>query len=94
VTQLVTQAHIAASGAAVVSAADVLTVGMRLVRSLEREGVRQVGAVGQIEPFDPGRHDPIEASAPALGAAVAVRFVGLCYQERVVRKAGVESVRA
>lgn len=89
--QLTTQAHLYRTGAREIGVGDVLDVGMRLVRSLREVGVDTVGEVGAAEPYDPDRHDPLStAAAPAAGERVVVRMVGLSYQDKVVRRAGVE----
>ncbi len=93
--QLVTQEHLQRTGTADLRAADVLEVGLRLVRGLEREGVDLIGAVGETVPFDPDRHDPLSGSVTATGGRpVTIRIVGLSYGGTVIRKAGVDSVGA
>lgn len=94
VVQLVTLSHLRAGGATEVAAKDVLDVAMRLVRALRQEGLALLGAVGETEPFDPARHDPLSTSTPLRpGQPVAVRFVGLSHQGRILRRAGVEAVQ-
>jgi molecular chaperone GrpE (heat shock protein) len=89
--QLMTQAHLHRTGTHEVRVGDVLDVGTRLVRSLREVGVDVVGDVGEAEPYDPDRHDPLSmAAAPVAGERIVVRVVGLSYRDRVVRKAGVE----
>lgn len=89
--QLETLAHLHGSGSAQPGTGDVLDVGIRLVRGLEDFGVRRCGAVGERQPFDPVRHDPLGATAVEPGQPVVIRFVGLDYRSRIVRKAGVEA---
>ena len=90
--QLMTQAHLHRTGAARVTADDVLDVGTRLVRALREAGVDTVGETGETEPFDPQRHDALStAMAPRAGRSVVVCAVGLSYRGRIVRKAGVEA---
>lgn len=94
VVQLVTLAHLRDTAAAEARAGDALDIGMRLVRGLEDCGVQTSGAVGDDEPFDPGRHDPLSGTTmPRPGERAVVRFVGLVYRGRTVRKAGVEAAQ-
>jgi molecular chaperone GrpE (heat shock protein) len=89
--QFMTQAHLHRTGLHEVRVGDVLDVGTRLVRSLREVGVDMVGKVGEAEPYDPDRHDPLSTAAvPVAGERIVVRVVGLSYRDRVVRKAGVE----
>lgn len=91
VVQLLTQDHLHRGGTVPVRVGDVLAVGARLVRALREVGVETVGETGRTEPYDPHRHDPLSAATvPAVGIPVTVRVVGLSYQGRIVRKAGVE----
>ncbi len=98
VVQLVTLSHLNEAdlneaGATEVRTKDVLDVAMRLVRALGQEGVAMLGGIGETEPFDPDRHDPLSTSAPLRpGQPVTVRVVGLAHQGRILRKAGVEAV--
>ncbi|TDD87949.1 hypothetical protein E1293_06935 [Actinomadura darangshiensis] len=89
--QLSTQARLHRSGSAQVRTDDVVEVGARLLRLLRDAGVDTVGEPGTARPFDPDRHEPLSAeAAPAPGEPVLVRVIGLSFDGRVVRKAGVE----
>ncbi|MEU6717020.1 hypothetical protein ABZ897_36630 [Nonomuraea sp. NPDC046802] len=90
--QFMTQAHLHRTGAAQVRIESVLEVGTRLVRTMRDGGVDLIGEVGGVEPFDPERHDPLSAAAVAAGRQVVIRMVGLSYNGRTLRKAGVEPV--
>jgi molecular chaperone GrpE (heat shock protein) len=90
-TQLLTQAHLLEAEGKPVQARDVLAVARRLVRVLEEEGLTLDGRPGERTAFDPNRHAPLAGEAPAPGAAVVVRFAGVGYRGRVLRKAGVET---
>jgi molecular chaperone GrpE (heat shock protein) len=91
VSQLLTQAHLLEVEGRAVQARDVLAVARRLVRLLEDHGLRVQGQVGQTVPFDPDRHEPLSAGAALKpGQPAVVRFVGIRYGERWLRKAGVE----
>jgi len=84
--QLATQSQIDG-----VDAASVLAVARSLVRAAEDEGFELIGQVGAVEPYDPARHEPLGDAAPAAGAPVVVRFVGLSYAGEILRTAAVET---
>ena len=90
VTQLLTQAHLLEQGKPV-QAKDVLLVAKRLIRTLEDNGLTVVSQVGESVFFDSNLHEPLSAiSSISSGAEVVVRFAGVSYQGKVIRKAGVE----
>ena len=90
VTQLLTQAHLLEEGKPV-QAKDVLLVAKRLIRNLEDNGLTIVSRVGKTVSFDSNLHEPLSASNEiSSGAEVVVRFAGVSYQGKVIRKAGVE----
>jgi molecular chaperone GrpE (heat shock protein) len=91
VTQLLTQAHLVELEGRAVETRDVLTVARRLVRALEDAGLRVEGEIGAQVPFDPDHHALLSATArPRRGEPVVVRFAGVSYAGKVLRKAGVE----
>jgi molecular chaperone GrpE (heat shock protein) len=91
VAQLLTQAHLLETEGRPVQAKDALAVAKRLVRTLEDHGLAYEGHVGETVPFDPDRHEPLSTDAfPRPGQTVVVRFVGVSYQGKLLRKAGVE----
>ena len=90
VTQLLTQAHLLDEGKPV-QAKDVLLVAKRLILTLEDNGLTIVGQVGETVSFDSNLHEPLSASSEVNpGAEVVVRFTGVSYRGKVIRKAGVE----
>ena len=90
VTQLLTQAHLLEQGKPV-QAKDVLLVAKRLIRTLEDNGLTIVSQVGETVFFDSNIHEPLSASTEiSPGAEVVVRFAGVSYQGKVIRKSGVE----
>jgi molecular chaperone GrpE (heat shock protein) len=94
VAQLLTQAHLLEVEGKPVQAKDVLAVAKRLVRALEDTGLSLEGSVGAPTTFDPNRHEPLSADAALrAGDPVSVRFVGVTYQGKIIRKAGVEKAR-
>jgi len=91
ITQLLTQAHLLEVESRPVQAKDVLAVAKRLVRALEDEGLQFEGSVGETASFDPNRHEPLGGNdALAPGQPVVVRFVGVAYRGKMIRKAGIE----
>ena len=94
VAQLETQAHLLEGGAGV-GARDVMAVARRLVGVLKDHGLRAEASVGETVAFDPDRHAPLRAGAAmARGDPAVVRFVGMRYGSRLLRKAGVERIEA
>ena len=90
VTQLLTQAYLLEEGKPV-QAKDVLVVAKRLIRALEDNGLTITGNIGKTVPFNSNLHDPLSASTSlAPGVPVVVKFAGVSYQGKVIRKAGVE----
>jgi molecular chaperone GrpE (heat shock protein) len=91
VSQLLTQAYLVEVDGRPVAARDVLAVARRLVRVLADAGLEHDGDVGQTVPFDPNRHEPLSRDVTlAVGQPVVVRFVGLAFRGKILRKAGVE----
>ena len=94
VAQTFTQAHLLEVEGRPVQAKDVLAVAKRLVRALEDNGLSLVGSVGEMVPFDPNHHDLLSRDVSLKpGDWVILRFVGVAYQDKLLRKAGVEMTR-
>jgi len=92
VTQMLTQAHLLKEGKPV-QAKDVLTVAKRLVRILKDNGLTIEDNIGEQMPFDPNCHEPLSAdTSPDRGQLVVVRFAGVAYQGKLLRKAGVQKI--
>jgi molecular chaperone GrpE (heat shock protein) len=92
VAQLATQAHLLEVEGKPVRASDVLAVTKRLVRLLEDHGLALVGQAGQVVSFDPNQHEPLQSGVTlTTGQPVVIRFAGVTYQGKLLRKAGVMS---
>ena len=92
VAQLLTQLHLQEEGKPV-QAKDVLIVAKRLVRTLKDNGLTLEGSIGKQVPFDPTRHEPLGTDVLLnRGQSVIVRFVGVAYQGKLLRKAEVQKV--
>jgi molecular chaperone GrpE len=91
VVQLMTQAYLLDVQGRPLQARDVLAVARRLIQVLEEQGMQVVGKIGEFQPFDPDRHEPM-ASGPVIepGTPVTVRFVGIAYGDHLLKKLGVE----
>lgn len=88
VTQILTQAYLLEVENKPVQAADVLQVARRLIRVLERNGLKIEDTPGTITPFDPSRHAPGDASLTiSPGQPVQINLAGLSYQGKIIRKA-------
>ena len=93
VAQLLTQVHLLEVEGRPVQARDVLAVVKRLVRALEDNGLTLDGSVSETVPFDPDHHELLSATTEVVttvGRPVVVRFSGVAYRGRLLRKAGVE----
>jgi molecular chaperone GrpE (heat shock protein) len=94
VVQLLTQTHLLEVEDKPVQAKDVLALVKRLVRTLEDNGLTLVGSVGATAPFDLNHHEPLSSSVSLEpGDRVTLRFVGVAYQGRLLRKVGVEAAK-
>lgn len=92
VSQLLTQARLLEEGKPV-QVKDVLTVAKRLVRTLKDHGLTIEGNVGERVSFDPNYHEPLSVNESLHpGQSVIIRFVGVAYQGKLLRKAGVQKV--
>jgi molecular chaperone GrpE (heat shock protein) len=90
VSQLLTQAHLLKVEGRPVQINDVLAVVARLVRTLESQGLTVEGSIGESVPFDPNRHEALSVEEEiSPGQAAVIRLVGLSYQGRLLRKAGI-----
>lgn len=90
VAQLLTQAYLLEQGKSV-QAKDVIVVAKRLIHSLEDNGLTLTGSLGETVSFDSNLHEELSTStALRQGIPVVVKFVGVSYQGKVIRKAGVE----
>ncbi len=93
VAQLLTQAHLLEVEGKPVQAKDVLAVAKRLVRVLEDNGLTLEGRVDERVLFDSNHHEPLSADVSLKpGQMVTVRFVGVAYRGKLLRKAGVEQL--
>jgi molecular chaperone GrpE (heat shock protein) len=87
---LLTQAHLLKVEGRPVQANDILAVATRLVRVLQDQGLAVEGGVGESVEFDPNRHEVLSAEEKiSPGEAVIIRLVGVSYQGKLLRKAGV-----
>jgi molecular chaperone GrpE (heat shock protein) len=92
VTQLATQAYLLEVESKPVQARDILVVAKRLVHLLEDHGLTLAGQVGQTAGFDPNQHEPLQSEVSLrVGQPVVIRFAGVTYRGKLLRKAGVTS---
>jgi molecular chaperone GrpE len=91
VAQIMTQAYLLEVQGRPLQTRDLLAVTRRLVQVLEEQGMQVVGKIGEIQPFDPDRHEPM-ASGLSIepGTPVTIRFVGIAYRDHLLKKMGVE----
>ena len=94
-THLLTQAHLLEVASKPLQAKDVLAVAKRVIRVLEQGGLKLEGNVGDVLSFDPDRHDPLSADLTiGAGQSVVVRFAGVTFRDKLLRRARVEPVEA
>jgi hypothetical protein len=92
-SQLLMQAHLLRVEEKPLQANDILSVGLRLVRVLEDYGLSAVGMVGEQVAFDQNQHDLLSTDmAVSPGESVVIRLVGIAYQGKLLRRAGVTGV--
>jgi molecular chaperone GrpE (heat shock protein) len=90
-SQLLTQADLLERQGKPVQAEDVLAIARRIIRMVERHGVKFEGQPGEQVIYDPALHTPLNQSgAPQPGQPVTIRFAGVFYRSKVIYKAVVE----
>jgi hypothetical protein len=90
VAQLLAQRHLVEMENKPVQTRDVLVVAQRLIRALEEEGLVIEGKPGANVVFDPNTHEPFSAETRlAQGQTAVLKFVGISFRGRLLRKAGV-----
>jgi len=90
VAQLSTQAYLIEAGKPV-QARDVIAVAGGLIRALESEGLKVGEMTDNKQAYDPDLHQPISNDASIYrGESVYVRIPSVTYNNRILRKAGVE----
>lgn len=95
IVQLTTQEHLYEVERKPVETKDVLALTKRLGRTLADHGLTLEGNVGERVSYDPDRHTPLSADAQIQpGDAVVIRFVGVSYGNRILRKAEVERAQS
>jgi molecular chaperone GrpE (heat shock protein) len=92
VIQLVTKNYLSNLQNKTIQSKDILLITERLIHTLEQNGLKLQGQPGQQVQFDPNLHIPLNAACSIQsGQPVIVRFVGVSYQGKIIRKAGVET---
>ncbi len=90
--QMATLLDLAENQGKAVQARDVLVVCKRLLGALKENQVTLEGEMAGVTGYDPNLHEPLDANfSPQIGQPVAIRFPGLAYQGRLIRKAGVST---
>lgn len=90
IAQFLTQAFLVEQQGKDVPPRDIVRLARRIVRAFEDAGLEIREEVGTEARFDPNLHESLSSDQPIqAGAAVAVRFCGIAYRGRLLRKAGV-----
>ena len=93
IVQLITQDYLVMDQNKTIDAKEILKVDERLISSLVQNGLEVYEQPGQQVSFDPNSHSALStANAPQPGQAVIIRFVGLSFHGKIIRKAGVEKL--
>jgi molecular chaperone GrpE (heat shock protein) len=95
VAKLNSQAYVVEEQNHPLNVRDVIEVGKQFIQVFQKYGLRLEGYVGEMTPFDPDHHMPLrQEMAFTLGEPVVIRFVGIGYRGKLLRKASVESSRS
>lgn len=90
ITQLLTQTYLLEVENQPVQAKAVLIIAKQLVHVLEEYGLTMRGEVGQTVKYDPDYHQPLGDKVSFMrGEPVTIRFAGISYAGKIIRKAGV-----
>jgi len=93
IVQLATQNYLVSVQNKAIQFKDIFAVTDRLIRTLEQHGLMLQGQPGQQVRFDANLHIPLSAESTFKpGQPVIVRFVGVSYQGKILRRAGVETI--
>jgi molecular chaperone GrpE (heat shock protein) len=93
VAQSVLQRHLVEVEQKDLQIADLLSVPARIQQVLEKYGLEVLGKCGEQASYDPSIHMPLSSSTQITpGQSIRLRFIGIAYQGKILRKAGVESV--
>ena len=91
-TQIATLVNMVEKQGKSVQLRDILAICKALLSALPENGITLEGNLGASEPYNPDRHQLLEASpAPSPGQAVTIRFASLAYHGKLLRKAGVST---
>lgn len=92
-TQLLTQQYLIEVCQQSIQAKDIMAVFKRLLQSLQNRGVEWIGNPGDQTTYNSEFHSPLASqSTISMGEMVIIRFVGVKYAGKILRKAGVEKV--
>lgn len=91
--QLAAQAYLLEQQGKPVQARDILNVARRLLRALEKHGLKLENEPGSEVRFDPDRHTPLSAQAGLQpGQRAVVRFPGASFDGKILIRAAVEAI--
>jgi molecular chaperone GrpE (heat shock protein) len=94
-SQLHTQQYLMNVRGQAVESKDVLTVAHRLLQALQQRGMEWMGDPGEQSTFQSDMHTPLSAqSAISDGEPVTIRFSGVKFGGKILRKAGVEKLES
>lgn len=92
-SQLMAQAYLLEVEGKPLQAKDILAVARRLVDALNDTGMRLSGSPGEEARFNPEVHALLASTGPVSpGTRVRIRFPGVSFNGKIVRKAGVDLI--
>jgi molecular chaperone GrpE (heat shock protein) len=95
VAKLNSQAYVVEEQNHPLNVRDVLGVAKQFIQIFQSFGLRLEGYVGEMTPFDPDHHMPLKQDVSlSQGDPVVIRFVGVAFRGKLLRKAGVEGSRS
>lgn len=95
VAKLNSQAYVVEEQNHPLNVRDVIDVGKQFIQVFLKYGLRLEGYVGEMTPFDPDHHMPLRQEMTFTpGEPVVIRFVGIAYRGKLLRKASVEGSRS
>ena len=90
-SQLLTQLDMIENQGKTIPQEDVFALVKKLIKGLLAHGFEVPGSIGQNTVYNPALHAPLSGTTPiALGQPVKIRFVGVHYKSKALRKALVE----
>lgn len=93
ISQLLTMFYLEQVKKQTIQNRDIFTVTSQVIRILEKYGLEIQSRTGEIVAYNPDLHTPLSThQKPEPGELVLIQFAGIVFQDKLIRKAGVEKV--